>query len=94
MGADFGFWDLQYSMRRAALVKTCFSSLGRMVAFQVKRPWLGCCLQYSSSATRAVWIISPVKRASIQDFVSSLADFLVTNPWSIVSITSELTNQE
>jgi hypothetical protein len=63
MGGGFGFWDLQYSMRRAALVKTCFSSLGRMVTFQVKRPWLGCCLQYSSSATRAVWIISPVKRA-------------------------------
>jgi hypothetical protein len=31
MGGDFGFWDLQYSMRRAALVETCFSSLGRMV---------------------------------------------------------------
>jgi hypothetical protein len=29
------------------LVETCFSSLGRMVAFQVKRPWLGCCLQGS-----------------------------------------------
>jgi len=70
MGGDFGFWDLQYSMRRAALVKTCFSSLGRMVAFQVKRPWLGCCLQYSSSATRAVWIISPDKRASRQRLIS------------------------
>jgi len=65
MGGDFGFWDLQYSMRRAALVETCFSSLGRMVAFQVKRPWLGCCLQYSSSATRAIWIISPVKRPCV-----------------------------
>ena len=29
---------------RAALVETCFSSLGRMVAFPGKRPWLGCCL--------------------------------------------------
>jgi hypothetical protein len=27
------------------LVETCFSSLGRMVAFPSKRPWLGCCLQ-------------------------------------------------
>jgi len=27
------------------LVETCFSSLGRMVAFPGKRPWLGCCLQ-------------------------------------------------
>ena len=26
------------------LVETCFSSLGRMVAFPGKRPWLGCCL--------------------------------------------------
>jgi hypothetical protein len=34
-------------MRRAALMETCFSSLGRMVAFHVKRPWLGCCLQGS-----------------------------------------------
>jgi hypothetical protein len=40
-------FDLQYSMRCAALVETCFSSLGRMVAFQVKQPWLGCCLQGS-----------------------------------------------
>ena len=24
------------------LVETCFSSLGRMVAFPGKRPWLGC----------------------------------------------------
>jgi len=29
------------------LVETCFSSLGRMVAFPAKRPWLGCCLQGS-----------------------------------------------
>jgi len=29
------------------LVETCFSSLGRMVAFPGKRPWLGCCLQES-----------------------------------------------
>jgi hypothetical protein len=29
------------------LVETCFSSLGRMVAFPGKRPWLGCCLQGS-----------------------------------------------
>ena len=29
------------------LVETCFSSLGRMVAFQIKRPWLGCCHQGS-----------------------------------------------
>jgi len=27
------------------LVETCFSPLGRMVAFPGKRPWLGCCLQ-------------------------------------------------
>src|SRR6201993_5189326 len=27
------------------LVETCFSSLGWMVAFPGKRPWLGCCLQ-------------------------------------------------
>jgi hypothetical protein len=27
------------------LVETCFSSLGRMVAFPRKRPWFGCCLQ-------------------------------------------------
>jgi len=27
------------------LVGTCFSSLGRMVAFPGKRPWLGRCLQ-------------------------------------------------
>jgi hypothetical protein len=27
------------------LVEACFSSLGRMVAFPGKRPWLGCCLQ-------------------------------------------------
>jgi hypothetical protein len=27
------------------LVETCFSSLGRMVAFPGKRPWLGCCVQ-------------------------------------------------
>ena len=26
------------------LVETCFSSLGRMVAFPGKRPWLGCFL--------------------------------------------------
>jgi len=34
------------------LVETCFSSLGRMVAFPGERPWLGCRLQaqYSSSA--------------------------------------------
>jgi len=30
------------------LVETCFSSLGRMVAFPGKRPWLGCCLQGSA----------------------------------------------
>jgi hypothetical protein len=29
------------------LVETCFSSLGRMVAFPGKRPWLGCCLEGS-----------------------------------------------
>jgi len=29
------------------LVETCFSSLGRMVGFPGKRPWLGCCLQGS-----------------------------------------------
>ena len=29
------------------LVETCFSSLGRMVAFPGKRPWLACCLQGS-----------------------------------------------
>jgi hypothetical protein len=29
------------------LVETCCSSLGRMVAFLGKRPWLGCCLQGS-----------------------------------------------
>jgi hypothetical protein len=29
------------------LVETCFSSLGRMVAFPGKQPWLGCCLQGS-----------------------------------------------
>jgi hypothetical protein len=29
------------------LVETCLSSLGRMVAFPGKRPWLGCCLQGS-----------------------------------------------
>ena len=29
------------------LVETCFSSLGRMVAFPGERPWLGCCLQGS-----------------------------------------------
>jgi hypothetical protein len=29
------------------LVETCFSSLGRMVAFPGKRTWLGCCLQGS-----------------------------------------------
>jgi hypothetical protein len=28
-------------------VETCFSSLGRMVAFPGKRPWLGCCLEGS-----------------------------------------------
>jgi len=27
------------------IVETCFSSLGRMVAFPGKRPWPGCCLQ-------------------------------------------------
>ena len=27
------------------LVESCFSLLGRMVAFPGKRPWLGCCLQ-------------------------------------------------
>jgi hypothetical protein len=31
--------------KAAELVETCFSSLGRMVAFPGKRPWLGCCLQ-------------------------------------------------
>ena len=30
------------------LVETCFSSLGRMVAFPGKRPWLDCCLQASA----------------------------------------------
>jgi len=28
-------------------VETCFSSLGRMVAFPGKRPWLGCYLEGS-----------------------------------------------
>jgi hypothetical protein len=51
------------------LVETCFchlagwspfrsSDLGSAVAFRA---------QYSSSATRAVWIISPVKRARVQE---------------------------
>ena len=30
------------------LVETCFSSLGRMVAFPGKRPCLGCCEQAKS----------------------------------------------
>jgi hypothetical protein len=29
------------------LVESCFSSLGGMVAFPGKRPWLACCLQGS-----------------------------------------------
>jgi hypothetical protein len=37
------------------LVETCFSSLGRMVAFPGKRPWLGCCLQGSVPAHLINW---------------------------------------
>jgi len=71
------------------LVETCFSSLGRMVAFPGKRPWLGCCLQGSvliECYLRHVRRISTDRRASVCrfriNFRAEVSDQLLCEGWA------------